>query len=200
MLRNKQSIFSVIVLVLALGILGARAFTGPSQAPATENGIISVSGSTVSIDGGSGKLTAGTIDPLYTIDGGKYATFVTGMIGLKEETAGVAYVPGELTIDFRNQRVGTELWLFAKVTDLERNFDKMVVNLTPSFDGAVWYEKDLENLRLTFHTHESGEVSYRLIAPRFDWNDWPMDVSNTEDLDGLIISTGPDGKMIWGVN
>ena len=36
----------------------------------------------------TGKLTANTIDPLYTIGGTNYATYVPGMTGEKEETAG----------------------------------------------------------------------------------------------------------------
>ena len=43
----------------------------------------------VIIGGGAGKLDVGTIDPVYDISGTKYATYVSGMIGQKEETTGV---------------------------------------------------------------------------------------------------------------
>ena len=70
------------------------------------------------------------------------------------------------------------MWLFALITDLKRNFKDMAVILTPSFDGGVWYEKDLDNLTLTIHTNGSGgEVSYRFTAPRFDWRDLPFSQS-----------------------
>jgi hypothetical protein len=63
----------------------------------------------------------------------------------------------------------------------------MTVLLTPAFDGKVWYEKDVKNLRLILHaspaprssqltTHNalptSLELSYRLTAPRFDASQW----------------------------
>ena len=201
MIRNKQSLFSLIVLVLVAGIFVARAdFVGPPgpSGPPSGDGLLSVSGSTLEVDGGSGKITAGTIDPLYTIDGSKYATFMAGMIGLKEETTGLLLIPGATTIDFRNQPVGSDLWVFAKITDLERNFDKMVVNLTPSFNGNVWYEKDAENLHLTLRSDQYGEVSYRLTAPRFDWQQWPTQTIDTAD--GLVIDTDLDGKMRWDSN
>ena len=198
MVKERQSLIIALTLVLAVGVFVVRAdFTGPSSSPPTGDGMISVDGTTLEINGGSGKLTAGTIDPLYTIDGEKYATFMAGMLGVKEEVTGLVDVQGQYEIDFRNQSTGSDLWVFAKTTDLERNFDAMVVNLTPGFDGKVWYEKNSQDLKLTIHTNGSGEVSYRLTAPRFDFQEWPTGASN-ENADGLILTTGDDGKMEWG--
>lgn len=141
------------------------------------------------------KINVSTIDPVYTIDGERYATYVASMIGVKEEVTGLLHVDKEKVIDFRSQAKGSDLWLFAKATDLEKNFKDMAVLLTPSFDGNVWYEKDMENLRLIIHADNSGEISYRLTAPRFDWISWP-NVLLDGSFPGLIINTGTDGAMI----
>jgi len=134
------------------------------------------------------KLNVNTIDPIYTIDGERYATYVASMLGVKEEVTGVINVDGETTIDFRNQEKGSDLWLFAKVTNLEDNLDKMAVILTPSFEGDVWYEKNLGTLELTIHTRGSGEVSYRFTAPRFDWENWSNTLGPGEP-EGLVVPT-----------
>jgi type II secretory pathway pseudopilin PulG len=137
------------------------------------------------------KVTANTIDPIYIIDGIRYATYVSGMIGQKEETTGIADLRnGKYVIDFRNQEEGSDLWLFTKATDLESNFDKMAVLLTPSFNGSVWYEKDSKNLRLTIYSNGDGDISYRFTAPRFDWRNLPSFIGETGGYNstaGLII-------------
>ncbi|MCP6720002.1 MAG: hypothetical protein KJI72_01570, partial [Patescibacteria group bacterium] len=151
------------------------------------------------VGGGSGKIDAGTIDPVYTIGGNRYATYMAGMTGVKEETTGVFELGimnyesrgrtyGQV-IDFNNLEEGSDLWLFAQTvnvdgkayvaedgavyrTTAEELFDNMTVLLTPGFDGRVWYEKDIENKRITILADKSGEVSYRLTAPRFDYQGW----------------------------
>lgn len=142
------------------------------------------------------KINVSTIDPIYTIGGKRYATYVASMIGQKEEVTGVFAIDGTKVINFRDLAEGSDLWLFAKATDLERNFDKMVVILTPSFAEQVWYEKDLDNLRLVIHGGK-GEVSYRLTAPRFDWMTLPTLLPN-EGISGLIVNTDQDGKVLLG--
>jgi len=165
-----------------------------------------VSTAAVTIGGGSGKLTVGTVDPIYTIGGNKYATYLPGMTGQKEETTGVAHLrrltrtdtqtSAEIygyTIDFNNLEKGSDLWLFSKVTDLKNNFDKLVALLTASFDGRVWYEKDSKNLLLKIFAATSDkqqatslEVSYRLSAPRFDAASWPN--ISSDPSSGFIIT------------
>jgi hypothetical protein len=149
----------------------------------------------------SGKLTVPTIDPLYTINGKNYATYVPSMTGQNEETAGTIELSkgtdgkyGYL-IDFSQLPTGSDLWLFAKATNLKNTMDRLIANLTPSFDGNVWYEKIPAKHQLIIHgkasdnSSDAVEVSYRLTAPRFDAAKWttiaPADEAKTK---GLIIN------------
>jgi hypothetical protein len=152
--------------------------------------------------GGSGKIDAGTIDPVYTIGGGRYATYLPAMTGVKEETTGVIKLKVEsskeiakYTIDFNDLEKGSDLWLFSKVTNLKENFENLAVLLTPSFEGDVWYEKDAATLRLTVFARPSMnfrlstlnlELSYRLTAPRFDADQW-LNASDSVNA-GFIIN------------
>lgn len=133
------------------------------------------------------KITANTIDPVYSIGGINYATYMAGMTGVKEETTGVVKLAnGAYVMDFDEEAAGSDLWLFSKASNLKNNFDKLVVILTPSFDGKVWYEKDVANNRLIFYGSSDSEVSYRLTAPRFDsaeWTNYNTDIG----VKGLII-------------
>jgi hypothetical protein len=134
-----------------------------------------------------GKLTVGTIDPVYAINGQNYATYSTAMTGVKEETTGLLELTcakGERgtcsnTIDFNNLSQGSDLWLFGKATNLPKNLSSAIVILTPSFDGKAWYTKDLSAGTVTVYGDQAGEVSYRLTAPRFDSEQWP----NTAEAD-----------------
>lgn len=140
------------------------------------------------------KIDAVTVDPVYTIGGIKYATYLPGMTGVKEETTGVvrlSYLPNQsdlsnrtysYTFDFVNVREGSDLWLFAKTTNLEKEgLGNVAVLLTPNFDGRVWYEKDANNKKISIYgsptsigsrTSQNWEVSYRLTAPRLDYRAW----------------------------
>ncbi len=172
--------------------------------------IISESGTTITIGAGSGKINVGTVDPPYTINGEQYATYVPSMTGQKEETTGEVRVSchpdpsadGEgsklcsTTIDFSKVEKGSDLWLFAKTTNLKNNFSKMTVLLTPSFNGKVWYEKDIKNNVLKIFASpvisdkslvDSYSVSYRLTAPRFDSAKW-LNTRNEAGVDGFIIN------------
>jgi hypothetical protein len=149
---------------------------------------------------GIGKLDAGTIDPPYTIDGGKFATYQPSMTGIKEETTGTVstgeYVPGvgyRNVIDFSQALTGSDLWLFSKVTDLTQNYDKLVVLLSPAADTKAWYGFDPSG-KLSIYTSRPTSVSYRLTAPRFDFTNWNN--SRTGGGDGFIIQNSPQ----WPVN
>jgi len=143
---------------------------------------------TVTVGGGTGKINAGTVDPIYTINGQKYATFVAGMIGQKEEYSDTAnLIGGKAVLDFKNSKEGSNLWLFSKTTSLKDNFSQMSVLLTPAFDGNVWYEKDYQNMRVIIYGSQDGEVSFRLTAPRFDWMLWD-NFADEEEFDGFILN------------
>ncbi|MFA6407078.1 MAG: hypothetical protein WCV80_00030 [Candidatus Paceibacterota bacterium] len=151
-----------------------------------ENNNMTVGGN-LTVNGGAltvNKVNANEVDPPYTIDGKKYATYMAGMTGLKEETSGVIQLEFEnnkskiasAILDFKNAKENSDLWLFNKTTNLSvKGLDNITILLTPNFDGKTWYEKKdgiitiyaapdskfkIENSKL--------EISYRLTAPRFD--------------------------------
>ena len=174
--------------ILNIDSTNARVGIGLNN-PATKLEVLgTLTVSTVAGDG-VGKINAGTVDPPYTINGKKYATYLPSMTGVKEETTGIVNVEClmsdvqcEYVVDFNTVPEGSDLWLFSKVTNLKNNFDKMVVMLTPSFDGRVWYQKDAINNQLIFYAVPANELtsnranglelSYRLTAPRFDADKW----------------------------
>ncbi|MEX0652009.1 MAG: hypothetical protein WD509_00855, partial [Candidatus Paceibacterota bacterium] len=128
-----------------------------------------------------GKLDVGTIDPVYTIDGIKYATYGHSTVGIKEETV-FSVTPSvlnektgeyEYEINFDELEEGSDMWLFYQVTSLGEEWEDLVVTLTPGFKGAVHYEKVVEEGKLVIASSEAGEISVRLIANRFDGDQWP---------------------------
>ncbi len=161
----------------SIGGSGTAGYIGKFTAGTTlGNSIIQDNGSTVTVNG---KLTVtGAIDPLYTIDGTNYATYAPGMTGDKEGTAGTLDLQRNTdgtfgaTLNFATAAQGSDLWLFAKVTNLKNTMDQMIVSLTPSFDGNVWYTKNIAADTLTIHGTAAGEVSYDLTAPTFDAAKW----------------------------
>jgi len=142
----------------------------------------------VIIGDGAGKLTVGLIDPLFNIKGNKYATFLPGMPGVKEETTGVIQlVNQEYIIDFNELEQGSDLWIFYQVTDFGENWDKLTVLLTAEGPGGAWYKKKLASNQLIIYSESAVSVSYRLTAPRFDWKKWPNIVEN-KTATGLIVN------------
>ncbi|MFC1653588.1 MerR family DNA-binding transcriptional regulator [Patescibacteria group bacterium] len=160
---------------------------------------------------GAGKLDAGTIDPPYTINGEKYATYLSGMIGVKEEVSSTvntdSYIPGigyRHTINFKTQPKASDLWLFSETTDLRKNIDRLAVLLSPAGNTRAWYELDTRDYLLHIYTTTPTQVSYRLTAPRFDAEEW----TNNRDSDstGFILDnngdweTNQDGSVIGSSN
>lgn len=151
---------------------------------------------TVSIGGGAGKLTVGTVDPIFKIDGEQYATYTPGMTGVKEETAGIVYLRNKEgggffeEIDFKEASKGSDSWVFRNTTDFGKEWANLTIILTPGFSGNVWYKKDIENNRILIYSvseaeTDNPEVSYRLTAPRFDYEKWssvPKDAGPGEGL------------------
>ncbi len=151
------------------------------------------SGTDVLVGGGTGKIDVGTVDPPYTINGDKFATYMASMTGMKEETTGSVltdqYIPGSgyaHVIDFSKAEKGSDLWLFSKTTNLKSSIDKMVVLLTPTANTRTWYSIDKSAFQLAIYSSRPTTVAYRLTAPRFDYLSW----KNTRDSDhaGLIIN------------
>ncbi|MFA6995583.1 MAG: hypothetical protein WC249_04265 [Patescibacteria group bacterium] len=151
---------------------------------------------TGAITAGTNKITAGTFDPVYTINNKHYATYLSGMTGVKEETADILTlkcVKGNCsqTIDFNNLSVASDLWLFSRVTNLSKNFSRMSILLSSGFNGSVWYEKNEAQKTLTIKalttdkTVKNVEVSYRLTAPRFDSADWSN--ISTDETEGFNL-------------
>jgi hypothetical protein len=167
---------------------------------------INAGSGTVIIGDGTGKLNAGTIDPPYTINGTKYATYMAAMTGLKEETTGTIatgdYVVGvgyKATIDFANEPVGSDLWLFSKSTDLRRYINDLVVLLSPSGNARSWYTIDPEGFKLNIYTTKPAIVSYRLTAPRFDAHQWDNTRTTAGagfNLDEIGLTTTSTGEVI----
>jgi len=143
----------------------------------------------VSIGGGSGKLNVGTIDPVYSIDGKVYATYMTSMPGVKEEVTGVMQLEYDAeqlaytkVIDFDELEEGSDLWLFSKVID--QNIENIAVLLTPNAPSNTWYEK--EGRSITIYSDQALEVSYRFTAPRFDYKDW-SNIHEDQTLTGFEV-------------
>ena len=128
----------------------------------------------------TGKLDVATIDPVYSIDGTKYATYGAAQVGIKEEVSlKVALSKWDerkkmyvYPIDFDTLEKGSDLWLFYQVTDFGKNWENLVVTLTPGFDGRVFYEEDIQKGVLSIYASEQGPVSVRLVANRFDFTKW----------------------------
>ncbi len=141
----------------------------------------------LNVGGGSGKINAGTVDPLYSIGGEGFATYLVGMTGVKEETTGVATLNNksgngnyEYVINFNNVAKGSDLWLFYQTTAFGEDWGNLAVLLTPGFDGRAWYEEFPAENKLVIYgepkTYNPSpttlKVTYRLSAPRFDHASW----------------------------
>ncbi|HOH85072.1 MAG TPA: hypothetical protein PLS17_00005, partial [bacterium] len=155
-------------------------------------------------DGGTSKLDVGTVDPIYTIGGQKYATYMAGMTGVKEETSGALVLNKQSAglfmakLDFQKAPEGSDIWLFGRTTNLidnQEHFDQTSCLLTPNFAGQTWYEKDWDGRSINIFARPDNinrasiEVSYRLTAPRFDqkqWTNYSDSESEGFNLDKLL--------------
>jgi len=148
------------------------------------------------------KITTYTLDPLYTINGKTFATYAPSMTGVKEETTGVIKVEKmvegkdyyQAEIDFNNLEEGSDLWLFSKVTALKKNIDKLSVLLTPAGRTRVWYQVDPQNFKLYFFAERPTTISYRLTAPRWDYEKWSNVPEDAENIQGLVVNE--DGLVV----
>lgn len=120
-----------------------------------------------------GKVTASSFDPIYELGDKQYATYAPSMIGIKEEVTFNTFVEGTYLINFADLELGSDLWIFSKITDLGENLENLVVLLTPSQHGVMpFYQKIGKSLTIAVNPYwASSEVSVRLTAPRFDDKD-----------------------------
>ncbi|MCX6782986.1 MAG: hypothetical protein NTZ20_03255, partial [Candidatus Levybacteria bacterium] len=150
----------------------------------------------LTLGGGTGKLDVGTVDPPYTINGEKYATFIPAMTGIKEETTGKArtseYVSGlgyKYTIDFTKVEKGSDLWLFSKATDMGKNIGKIIPLMSATDNTKIWYNIDESNYSLTLYSAKPTTIAYRLTAPRFDAD--IIDITKSSSP-GFILNDGKE--------
>jgi hypothetical protein len=154
-------------------------WNGDNNLTITPDGNVTVLG-TISAN----KFDYTTIDPPYKINNQTYATYGASMVGVKEEYSAVVRLQKvganyQTTLSFANQAEGSDLWLFAKVTNLSKVFDDLAVQLTANFAGQVWYEKNPKTQKVTIYATPNNEnikqlleVSLRLTAPRYDYEKW----------------------------
>jgi hypothetical protein len=194
-------------------IFTASSSAGTTRFTVNNAGNVSINGSGVmlTVGGGSGKVDMGTVDPVYNINGEKYATYMSAMTGVKEETTGnvttYEYLPGigyRNLIDFKTQTTGSDLWLFGKATDVRNNIDKMVVLLSPADNTKTWYEIDKNNYTLAIYSSKPTTISYRLTAPRFDYAQW-SNYNDNPNSSGFVINDGDlnangEGKIPKALN
>ncbi len=95
-------------------------------------------------------------------------------------------------IDFNKAERGSDLWLFWQTIQEGKNMKDIGVYLTPNFPGQVWYEIDPAQEQVIIYglpsarsAGEDLEVSYHLVAPRYDASEWPNIVPTTES--GTIL-------------
>lgn len=146
---------------------------------------------TVVIGGGVGKITCGTFDPVFNIDGEKYATYLPDFAGgVRVEASGsVELIAGDgagcsRVIDFKELEGSSDLWLFWQASS--KDLSAVSVLLTPEFEGKAWYSK--KDGKLTIYADHEGEVSYRLSAPRVDHEKW-SNIAADGDVEGIDVSS-----------
>jgi len=72
-------------------------------------------------------------------------------------------------IDFSEIEVASDLWLFKEITAFGDEWNDLIVTLTPEGKADVWYEFMPKENKLIIYGNQPVKVSYRLMAPRFDW-------------------------------
>ena len=143
---------------------------------------------------GLGKINVGTIDPIFDINGTKYATYMIDFAGGTQiETAGILKIKNKIerdgkklftgVIDLEESEEGSNIWLFWQASN--KKIDDLIILLTSNSDGKVWYEKD--SSRIIVFGEKIGEVSYRLSAPRIDNEKW-QNLAEDQRLKGIPIN------------
>ena len=137
------------------------------------------------------KITVNVVDPLYNINGEKFATYGLSSTGIKEETTGNLTLKCDTKncsaiIDFAKTEKGSDLWLFYQITDFGKDWGNLVVLLTPQGKQDAWYEVNPIKHQLSIYGEKASQVSYRLTAPRFDAEKW-TNASSDKSAEGIKV-------------
>ena len=137
------------------------------------------------------KITVNVVDPLYNINGEKFATYGLSSTGIKEETTGNLTLKCDTKncsaiIDFAKTEKGSDLWLFYQITDFGKDWGNLVVLLTPQGKQDAWYEVNPIKHQLSIYGEKASQVSYRLTAPRFDAEKW-INASSDKSAEGIKV-------------
>ncbi|MDI3496631.1 MAG: hypothetical protein PWQ35_652, partial [Patescibacteria group bacterium] len=152
-------------------------------------GNLNMSESTLIVD----KITANTIDPLYTIDNIKYSTFAPSIVGgVKEEYVGrissadfvAAGDEYEVILDMTKLEAGSDLWVWRQVVDFSS--DNVEVFLTPKGERASMYA-DVKDEKIIIRSDRAVDAYLRLLGKRYDWRAWPTKVIDQNQPGGLLI-------------
>jgi len=152
----------------------------------------------LTIGGGTGKINVGTIDPIFDIDGEKYATYIAetsngvrvdffGKAELLKGSDNQSSFNHVFLIDFDDLSKGSNLWIFSKIVDFGKNMENLNVVLTPEGKHAdLYYLLDFQENQLIIYGNKQVNVSYRLSAPRFDHEKWGNTVDD-KSLKGMKV-------------
>jgi len=128
------------------------------------------------------------LDPIYQIEGKKYATYVSDMTGLKAETAGELEFRGnEMIINLSKQEKESDLWLFYNIVKK----DTIIPFVSSQSPVGLYGYIDGENFVIKTISEYSGivKVSYRLIGERID-NTAMSNVSEDQNISTFINVDG----------
>jgi hypothetical protein len=112
-----------------------------------------------------------TVQSVFDVNGRNLVAYATNFIGgVRVETSGIIELDSnkKAVIDFDNLAQDSDLLFLWQASN--KQMKDLVVILTPSFAGMVWYEK--QGNKLVIFGDKEGEVSYRLTMPREDAADW----------------------------
>jgi len=93
-------------------------------------------------------------------------------------------------IDFSEIEVASDLWLFKEITAFGDEWNDLIVTLTPEGKADVWYEFMPKENKLIIYGNQPVKVSYRLMAPRFDWPERDTNLCNG-------TGKAPEGSAIF---
>ena len=128
---------------------------------------------------GVNKITAAIIDPLYEIDGKKYATYGSDTVGVKTEMFGKGKLSlnkdaiYDYVIDFAKAEKGSDLWVFWQTIKAGEEMKDVTLTLTSEGERAeLWYKLNPKEKQIMVYGDAPVKFSYHLVAPRHDAEKW----------------------------